>query len=281
MFGAIPGIAVGRTFANRRALFDAGVHRTLQAGIVGRAAEGAESIVLAGGYVDDEDHGDVVIYTGHGGNDPATGRQVADQELTKQNLAIVRNEDNGIPIRVVRKNPKTQRYSYDGLYRVVSHWHERGKDGFRIQRFRLESILLDPAGLGDEGATPLPPGKSTPARRTSEIQRVVRITEVARSVKQLHDSTCQFCGTRLLTPSGPYAEAAHIRPLGRPHNGPDVPGNVLCLCPNCHVLFDKKAVSIDPKGKVLGALRGVLRKHSKHTVDQVMLEYHRENRFTA
>ena len=42
----------------------------------------------------------MVIYTGHGGNDPATGRQVADQELTKQNLAIVRNEDNGIPIRV-------------------------------------------------------------------------------------------------------------------------------------------------------------------------------------
>ena len=47
MFGAIPGIAVGRTFANRRALLDAGVHRALQAGIVGRAAEGAESIVLA------------------------------------------------------------------------------------------------------------------------------------------------------------------------------------------------------------------------------------------
>jgi len=37
MFGAIPGIAVGRTFANRRALFDAVVHRTPQAGIVGRA----------------------------------------------------------------------------------------------------------------------------------------------------------------------------------------------------------------------------------------------------
>ena len=32
MFGAKPGIAVGRTFANRRALYDAGVHRTLLAG---------------------------------------------------------------------------------------------------------------------------------------------------------------------------------------------------------------------------------------------------------
>jgi hypothetical protein len=34
---------------------------------------GAESIVVSGGYEDDEDHGDTIIYTGHGGNDPQTG----------------------------------------------------------------------------------------------------------------------------------------------------------------------------------------------------------------
>jgi hypothetical protein len=33
-------------------------------------------------------------------------------------------------------------------------------------------------------------------------------------------------------------EAAHIRPLGAPHNGPDTLDNTLCLCPNHHVLFD-------------------------------------------
>ena len=33
-------------------------------------------------------------------------------------------------------------------------------------------------------------------------------------------------------------EAAHIRPLGAPHNGPDTLDNTLCLCPNHHVPFD-------------------------------------------
>jgi putative restriction endonuclease len=38
-------------------------------GIHGTAKEGADSIVVSGGYVDDRDMGDVIIYTGEGGND--------------------------------------------------------------------------------------------------------------------------------------------------------------------------------------------------------------------
>jgi putative restriction endonuclease len=60
------------------------------------------SIVLSGGYVDDEDLGDVIIYTGEGGRDPNTGRQVADQQLTLGNKALAENHLNGIPIRVHR-----------------------------------------------------------------------------------------------------------------------------------------------------------------------------------
>jgi putative restriction endonuclease len=63
--GDLPDIQPGRLFASRRELFDAGVHRTLQAGIVGAGATGAESIVPSGGYADDERCGEVVIYTGH------------------------------------------------------------------------------------------------------------------------------------------------------------------------------------------------------------------------
>jgi putative restriction endonuclease len=40
-------------------------------------------------------------------------------------------------------------------------------------------------------------------------------------------------------------EAAHIRALGFPHNGPAVLENLLCLCPNDHVLFDAGAIYID------------------------------------
>ncbi len=59
------------------------------AGISGGAAEGADSIVLSGGYEDDQDSGDIIVYTGRGGNDPVTGVQIADQTLTRQNLALV------------------------------------------------------------------------------------------------------------------------------------------------------------------------------------------------
>jgi putative restriction endonuclease len=55
IFGHIDGIPVEATFPDRRALLEAGVHRQLQAGIAGSAAEGADSIVVSGGYEDDDD----------------------------------------------------------------------------------------------------------------------------------------------------------------------------------------------------------------------------------
>jgi hypothetical protein len=64
-FGDLPAIQPGRPFASRRELFEAGVHRALQAGIVGSGAMEAELIVSSGGYTDNEDHGEVVIYTRH------------------------------------------------------------------------------------------------------------------------------------------------------------------------------------------------------------------------
>jgi putative restriction endonuclease len=85
--GEVPDILTGRHFGSRRELYDAGVHRALQAGIVGSSGSGAESIVLSGGYADDEDYGDVIIYTGHGGRDPANSRQIEDQTFTRQNQA--------------------------------------------------------------------------------------------------------------------------------------------------------------------------------------------------
>ena len=53
-----------------------------------------------------------------------------------------------------------------------------------------------------------------------------------------------MCGTRIESPSGPYAEAAHIKPLGRLEDGPDVAANILCLCPNHHKLLDSAGVVV-------------------------------------
>lgn len=268
--GEIVGVAPGTTFASRRELYDAGVHRQLQAGIVGSATTGAESIVLSGGYVDDEDYGSEVIYTGHGGRDPLTGRQIADQTFTRQNQALVTSCLQGLPVRVVRgaehrssHSPATG-YQYDGLYRVESYWHSVGRDGFSICRFRLVSENE----LATRGA------ESTPVRVATTVLRVVRDTALSKRVKHIHEFCCQVCGTRLECEGGWYAEAAHIRPLGSPHNGPDTLDNILCLCPNHHVLFDNGGFTIDDDLTLVG-IEGRLVASHDHPISRENLSYHR------
>jgi putative restriction endonuclease len=146
-FGAIAGVPPGTIFESRAALAAAGVHRPRLAGICGRAGEGAESIVISGGYEDDRDEGDTIIYTGWGGNDRKTGRQIADQELRLGNAALVKSYEDGLPIRVTRgaglRSPHSPPfgYGYAGLYRVADYWCERGRSGFLVWRFRLVRIM--------------------------------------------------------------------------------------------------------------------------------------------
>src|SRR5262245_11113972 len=101
-FGEIPGEPEGSRYASRQQAHNAGVHRPLQAGISGASLEGADSIVVSGGYEDDHDFGDTIVYTGHGGNDPNTGAQVADQVLERGNAALALNHARGLPVRVIR-----------------------------------------------------------------------------------------------------------------------------------------------------------------------------------
>jgi putative restriction endonuclease len=79
-------------------LSNAGVHRATQAGICGSGSLGAESIVVSGGYEDDEDFGRSIVYTGQGWRDPNTGRQIADQQLTRGNKALAVIAMTGFPI---------------------------------------------------------------------------------------------------------------------------------------------------------------------------------------
>jgi putative restriction endonuclease len=274
--GEVQGYPEGSTFTDRIALSVARVHAPPVAGISGPQATGAVSIVLNEGYEDDEDFGNEIVYTGHGGRDPNTGRQVSDQELKRGNLALAVSELRGIPVRVVR-GPKlkssyapSEGYRYDGLYRVDSHWEETGNAGHRIWRFRL---------IRDEGTKPpteraLPAGQKRPKRSTGTVTRVVRDTKLGREVKRHHDFTCQVCGTRLDCSGGPYAEGAHIRPLGRPHDGPDVAENILCLCPNHHVLFDKGGFTIADDLSLIG-ISGVLNVIKGHLPSAEAIQYHR------
>lgn len=69
VFGHIDGYPVGSLFRDRCTLSSARVHGPPMAGIWGRQAEGACSIVMSRGYEDDVDELGYVMFPGHGGQD--------------------------------------------------------------------------------------------------------------------------------------------------------------------------------------------------------------------
>src|SRR5919199_5598738 len=280
VFGHIFGYPEGSRFESRAELSEAGVHRPLVAGISGSEREGAGSIVLSGGYEDDEDLGDEIIYTGHGGRDAESGRQIMHQRLTRGNLALAHSSLNGLPVRVIRganlDSPyaPSSGYRYDGLYIVDDYWQELGRSGFRVWRFRLIKLPSIPTRGG--AVSESPEEYSTTPRRETTVLRLVRDTAQTRQIKALYDYRCQMCGARLEGLAGPYAEAAHIRPLGAPHHGPDTADNILCLCPNHHVLFDHSSVTVGEDLSLIGA-EGRLTIHPQHRINEDHLRYRREH----
>ncbi|GKB32591.1 histone-lysine N-methyltransferase family member SUVH9-like protein [Tanacetum coccineum] len=83
----------------------------------------ATSVIVSGGYEDDEDAGNVIVYTGHGGQDKHS-RQVVHQKLEGGNLAMERSMHYGIEVRVIRGfkyegSASGKVYVYDGLYKIV------------------------------------------------------------------------------------------------------------------------------------------------------------------
>jgi putative restriction endonuclease len=299
MIGEVPNAEVGQEYSTRRLAHEAGVHRPLQAGICGTKKTGAESIVVSGGYKDDEDYGDVIVYTGHGGQD-GSGNQVSDQSLDDSgNAALVTSCLEGLPVRVLRgwqsDSPYAPEsgYRYDGLYRVTSYGSKLGIDGFLIWQFRLEAYdgtpmpqaaqqqelpTVGPTDSTVTSGTPAVEGNEAPDRVTATVQRIVRSSAVKRQVKEWHDNRCQICDLRIEVLGGSYSEGAHIQALGSPHNGPDTTGNVLCLCPNCHVMFDAGAIVLGDDLSVIrgGEEQGALRTHPRHVIDLECVRRHRE-----
>lgn len=107
---------------------------------------------------------------------------------------------------------------------------------------------------------------SQPDRVFQRVSRIIRDTAISSELKLLYDHTCQLCGTQLVVCGRYYSEAHHIRPLGRPHDGSDTRDNLLCVCPNCHVLLDYAAITIQPETL----------KHLKHRIAAANVTYHNE-----
>ena len=283
IFGDIPEVPIGTTFSTRREVAAQGIHKPLQAGISGSKDEGADSIVISGGYEDDSDSGDVIIYTGEGERNDK-GRQIEDQQLIRGNLALARSEIDELPVRVIRGTDRNNPYApetgyrYDGLYFVKSHWHKRGKSGFLVYQFKLVKLnsTLPPNGLMKQlNLIALPTGSDNPKRAVATSERVIRDTKLGKEIKKLYSYKCQVCSIEICTIAGSYAEAAHIKPVGRPHNGPDRANNLLCLCPNHHLMLDKGVYMIADDLSLIG-INGKLNKHIDHEISIEFIRYHRE-----
>ncbi|RDX65859.1 Histone-lysine N-methyltransferase, H3 lysine-9 specific SUVH6, partial [Mucuna pruriens] len=149
--GSVPGVEVGDEFQYRVELNIVGLHRQIQGGIDYVKHNGkilATSIVASGGYADDLDNSDVLIYTGQGGNVMNTDKEPEDQKLERGNLALKNSSDEKNPVRVIRgtesMDGKCRTYVYDGLYVVESCWQDMGPHGKLVYRFRLRRIHGQP-----------------------------------------------------------------------------------------------------------------------------------------
>jgi len=251
-------VPVGTHFKSRQEVRDAGLHAPTMAGIhpAGKGAR-AESIVVSGGYADDRDYGNVIIYTGAGGQSaPGSGVQITDQKIEGANQALVRAQQDGTPIRVIRGSggdpkfsPKSG-YRYDGLFEVRNHWFTHSQDGPLIVQFELVAIN-DNRIIDNESSQSMPSGTQIPTRRESRTKSLVRSQPNIDWIKSLYKNTCQVCRIQLVTDAGAISVGAHIQGLGRPHNGPDVVQNMLCLCHNCHALFDSGAFYVNDDCRTL------------------------------
>lgn len=283
VFGAIKNYKEGHHFSGRKEMMDDSFHRNWGRGIDGNRSEGTSAIVLSGGYEDDLDTGEVIIYTGAGGNDPNTGKQIKDQSWDENgNAGLLRSMNEGLPVRVIRgyqhdsEFSPIEGYTYAGLYSVIDAWEEDGKSGFKICRFKLVYSGDNENKEEPEISIELKNKKQKSERKEGTVLRIIRDTEIAVNIKKIYNFNCQICNFFIKTKNGLYAEGAHIKPLGKPHNGYDSTDNILCLCPNHHVMFDKGAFSINDDFKLIGELSGNLNVHPKHIIDLNNLKYHRE-----
>ncbi|KAF3791086.1 Histone-lysine N-methyltransferase H3 lysine-9 specific [Nymphaea thermarum] len=158
-FGNIPGIEVGHQFFSRAEMVVLGFHGHWLNGIdfMGRSYSKlaqykdlkfpvAVSAVLSGMYEDDVDNSEDIVYTGQGGHDLlGNKRQIGDQIMQRGNLALKHNMEQNIPVRVTRGHESANSYcgkvyTYDGLYKVVEYWAEKGVSGFTVYKYRLRRL---------------------------------------------------------------------------------------------------------------------------------------------
>lgn len=170
---------------------------------------------------------------------------------------------------IVNKDPNSDNFNRPG--NGYFELYGRSKDDFgwwedEVRRAKSVDWMWFVSARDDP--TPEASDIAAPPKVTTITYRVLRDTELARRIKRLHDYRCQICAHTIVLPSGEkYAEAHHIRPLGTPHNGPDVADNIICVCPNHHAELDYGVSELS-----LSDLRTV----DGHSAGEAWVRYHNE-----
>lgn len=135
--------------------------------------------------------------------------------------------------------------------------------GQRVQRAQAD---VDSRGI-DSGELPADYFPNlVPSRIEITVSRFIRDTKLTKYLKNLHKNQCQLCAQPFHFENGQaYTEAHHIRPLGNPHNGPDIKENIIIVCPNHHAMCDFGGIKLDSKQ---------VRQHEKHPIDEKNISYH-------
>ena len=84
------------------------------------------------------------------------------------------------------------------------------------------------------------------------VSRPFREAAFTKNVRAIYDFTCAMTGLRLINGGGrPEVEAAHIRPVGNDHNGPDSVRNGIALSRSIHWMFDRGLLSLTDDYEIL------------------------------
>jgi len=156
------------------------------------------------------------------------------------------------------------------------HSITKGRSIFIVKRGirKYEVTTKKPNSVASETNTSSEENDEKTGRQDVVVSRVIRDTKISKKIKKRYRDCCQICGYAVPTASGTYSEGAHIKPLGEPHNGPDKEGNILCLCPNHHVMLDNGAITLNDDLSISG-VAGSLTLDSEHVLDIKCIRYHR------
>jgi len=212
-----------------------------------------------------------------------------DRRLGKYHNITIHKTNKKQLKRRLRSDQKGEKH--DGICDVykISLTHNNDKKNINKQKPKMtevEKLLTENLPIKKEIGTAIIEDIEYPISPAERVEytenRLKRNVSFAEQIKDLYDNTCQVCKVFLKTPieGVGISEAAHIKAIGKPHNGDDTKANMLCLCPNHHAQFDRYTFYIEPETLEIVGLEEYKGKfislNKKHKVNVDYFEYQKQ-----